>query len=451
MERTFNVEIAVGFGLLAALILVNAGLEYRNTRQLHDDAARVAHTYEVLDALGDLLSVAKDAETGQRGFLITDVRRYLKPYEDAVASVPEKIERVRRLTEDNPIQQERIPRLRMLVQTKLDELAHTLALREKRGFEAARRAVQTDEGKASMDSLRSWIAEMQVEERALLQNRQQANDGAYRIAVATGAAGGAVGVAAAAAFFWTLRRHLAARARATILLRQQAAALQEAGRRKDQLRLMLAHELRNPLTAIRSTVQLWQRLPDTARTPSSLEAVVGAVDRLNALVGRLLQFSRPEDRREAVDLNKVLNETLDLLQAQAARQGVTIQRNFAPNLPPIRGSIGSLHQVALNLFTNALQVMPHGGQLLCVTHHDRPAGTVEFRVSDTGPGVPAEDRPHLFELFFTTRSDGTGLGLALCREIIASHGGRINLDESASPGATFVVILPIAPAAKEET
>ena len=80
MERTFDVGIAGGFGLLAALILINAGLAYRNTRQLHEDASLVAHTHEVLDALGDLLSIIKDAETGERGFLITGVRRYLKPY-----------------------------------------------------------------------------------------------------------------------------------------------------------------------------------------------------------------------------------------------------------------------------------------------------------------------------------------------------------------------------------
>jgi two-component system, NtrC family, sensor histidine kinase HydH len=242
-----------------------------------------------------------------------------------------------------------------------------------------------------------------------------------------------------------LRRHLSERRRQEQELRRQAEALKEAARRKDQLRLMLAHELRNPLAAIRSTVQLWQRLPDTARTPASLEAVVGAVDRLNAFVSRLLPFARSEDKREPVDLNGVLNAALDLLGAQAAEQGVSVRRDLAPDLPPILGSAGALHQVALNLFTNALQVMPHGGQLRCATRHDVQAGTVVFRCSDSGPGVPAEDRRHLFELFFTTRSEGTGLGLALCREIVVQHGGRIELDDAASPGATFVVTLPVAP------
>src|SRR5581483_8138737 len=85
----------------------------------------------------------------------------------------------------------------------------------------------------------------------------------------------------------------------------------------------VAHEVRNPLAAIRSTVQLWQRLPDAARTPASLDAVIGAVDRLNGLVGRLLFFARADNaQREPVDLNQVVAETLELIQAQAAAQGV---------------------------------------------------------------------------------------------------------------------------------
>jgi signal transduction histidine kinase len=452
MDRTFDAGIAGGFGLLAALIVANAGLAYYNTRQLHDDSGQVAHTHEVLDALDDLLSTVKDAETGQRGFLITGESRYLKPYDDAVATVPGKIERVERLTEDNASQRDRIPRLRDIVRAKLDELARTIALRQGPGFEAARQAVLTDQGKESMDALRAWVGEMQVEEEDLLHRRQRASDRAYLIAVTAGMAGGLVGVVAAGAFFWTLRRHLAARARAAAVvreqreeLRRQAEALKEAGRRKDQLRMMLAHELRNPLAAIRSTVQLWQRLPDAARTPASQDAVLAAVDRLNAFVGRLLQFARAEEEHRPVDFNAVLGEALDLLQAQAAAQGVSVQRDLTPDLPPVSGSPGALHQVALNLLTNALQAMPHGGRLCCATHHDRAARTVEFRVSDTGPGVPAEDRRHLFELFFTTRPEGTGLGLAVCREIVTSHGGTIALDETAGAGASFVVTVPAAP------
>jgi signal transduction histidine kinase len=458
MYRIYDAGIAVGFALLAALIGVNAGLAYRNIRELKDNADHVAHTHEALDALGDLLSTVKDAETGQRGYLVTGVDRYLKPYDDAVAAVPGKIERVRRLTEDNKNQRERLPGLARLVRDKMAELGHSIALRDDPGFESARQVVMTDEGKEAIDALRAGIKDMQDEEYRLLRDRQEVSDRAYLVAVLSGMAGGVAGVAAAAAFFWTLRRHLAARARAAAIvreqreeLRRQAEALKEAGRRKDQLRMMLAHELRNPLAAMRSTVQLWQRLPDVARTPASLDSMLATVDRLNVFAGRLLQFARTEDDRRPVDLNSVLNEALDLLQAQAAGRGVTLQRDFTRHLPPVVGSTAALHQLALNLLSNALQVMPHGGRLHCATRDDAQAGAVEFSVSDTGPGVPPELRPHLFQLFFTTRPEGTGLGLALCREIVTGHGGTITLDETSESGARFVVSLPATRCLKEES
>jgi signal transduction histidine kinase len=93
--------------------------------------------------------------------------------------------------------------------------------------------------------------------------------------------------------------------------------------------------------------------------------------------------------------------------------------------------------------TNALQAMPQGGQLVCRTRAVDHPREIEITVSDTGPGVAPKDRPHLFEPFFTTRADGTGLGLALCREIVVQHGGTVRLQPESARGATFIVTLPI--------
>jgi two-component system sensor histidine kinase HydH len=231
--------------------------------------------------------------------------------------------------------------------------------------------------------------------------------------------------------------------------RREQERLREELRRSEHLAALgkllagVAHEVRNPLAGIRSTVQLWQRLPEAARTPASMEALVAAVDRLNEIVTRLLHFSRAEQtERQPVDVNKALDETLRLLQAQAAAQGVSLERDLAPKLPPVSGSAGALRQVFLNLALNALQAMPHGGRLVCRTRYDARGRQAEVRLSDTGPGVSAADRQHLFEPFFTTRPGGTGLGLALCREIVLGHGGRIDLEPGQGPGATFRVLLP---------
>jgi two-component system, NtrC family, sensor histidine kinase HydH len=208
----------------------------------------------------------------------------------------------------------------------------------------------------------------------------------------------------------------------------------------------VAHEVRNPLAAIRSTVQLWQRLPDTARTETSLDAVIQSVDRLNQTVTQLLYFSRADHAdRQDVQINPLLRETLELLAAQAVEQNVTQECHWDERIPALSASPNALRQVFVNLFQNALQAMPTGGCLQIETHWDEQAWLVRIQVSDTGMGVSPEQQTHLFEPFFTTRADGTGLGLALCREIIVQHGGRIEYLSSRSKGATFQITLPALP------
>jgi signal transduction histidine kinase len=231
--------------------------------------------------------------------------------------------------------------------------------------------------------------------------------------------------------------------------RQQRESLSEELRRSENLaslgRLLagVAHEVRNPLAALRSTVQLWQRLPDRARTPESMDAVVRSVDRLNDLVSRLLYFARSgHDARSSVDLNSIVREALELTRAQADGQKVTLAAELDPNLPLLCGSAQALQQVVLNLTANALQSMPGGGRLDCTTRWLPTENEIELRVRDTGPGVPAEARARLFEPFFTTRAEGTGLGLALCREIVRQHGGRIDLADGDGRGAEFVIRVP---------
>jgi two-component system, NtrC family, sensor histidine kinase HydH len=228
---------------------------------------------------------------------------------------------------------------------------------------------------------------------------------------------------------------------------REQARLQEVLRRSERLASLgkllagVAHEVRNPLAAIRSTVQLWQRLPDQSRTPESLDAVVRAVDRLNETVTQLLYFSRADStQREPVDVNSLVRETLDLFAAQAGSQQVTFQTELS-EVSKSPGSPGALRQVFVNLVTNALQAMPDGGQLQVTTHMNEHGDHMVIDFADSGPGIAPEVRSHLFEPFFTTRPEGTGLGLALCREIILQHDGTIECMESAS-GARFRIELP---------
>jgi two-component system, NtrC family, sensor histidine kinase HydH len=153
----------------------------------------------------------------------------------------------------------------------------------------------------------------------------------------------------------------------------------------------VAHEVRNPLAGIRSTVQLWERLPETTRTTGSMTAVIHAVDRLNEIVTRLLFFSRADSaERQPVQINQVLGEILELIKAQAATQAVALDCDLEEGLPAVQGSAGALRQLFLNLATNALQAMPDGGRLLCGTRFQPATRRVEIRFEDTGPGISPE-------------------------------------------------------------
>jgi two-component system, NtrC family, sensor histidine kinase HydH len=234
--------------------------------------------------------------------------------------------------------------------------------------------------------------------------------------------------------------------------RQQREQLGEELRRAEHFAALgkllagVAHEVRNPLAAIRSTVQLYQRLPETRRDPSALDTILHGVDRLNALVSRLLFFMRSgHEERRPVDVNAIVRETISLLHAQADSQHVALQTELASDLPPLLGSMQALQQVVLNLMTNALQAMPDGGTLRCRTRWLEGPPRIELSIADTGPGIAAAELPHLFEPFHTTRPEGTGLGLALCREIVQQHGGRIELERQEGWGAVFRVTLPFEP------
>lgn len=221
MNRTIDKWLLLGMALLMALLLLASGIDYRNTRRLYEDGNLVAHTNEVLDALANLLSTMQDAETGQRGFLITGEAGYLKPYEDALAKINEKVGNFKRLTEDNDRQQARIPRLQELVAAQLGELARTIELREVQGFEAAQKEVLDHLDKNLMDAIRDQISEMEQDEFVLLRKRQDANDRAYIDSLVGLVVADGIGLASILGFIWILRRHLRAQTVAEAVLHEQ--------------------------------------------------------------------------------------------------------------------------------------------------------------------------------------------------------------------------------------
>ena len=222
----------------------------------------------------------------------------------------------------------------------------------------------------------------------------------------------------------------------------------------------LAHEIRNPLGAIKGAAQLLitsdgatPPLPGAAtETAELLEIIVEEANRLNNVVTRFLDYARSErPGREGagkVDLNQVVRKTVQLLH-QELPKSIELRVRTDDMLPPIAGDPESLMQVFLNLGQNALHAMPDGGTLEILTTRRRRSRLgygqfAEVRFRDTGIGIPRDKLKKLFIPFYTTKQKGTGLGLAISHRIINQHGGTIEVRSTLGQGSTFSVFLPAA-------
>ncbi len=262
----------------------------------------------------------------------------------------------------------------------------------------------------------------------------------YRLATGLALGGIVLSFALTAGLARTVRRQAIERDRLQTDLRrsERLAAL-------GKLLAGVAHEVRNPLAGIRSTAQLWQR-GVVGLDEESLGGLVHEVDRLEEIVSRLLQFSRA-DAQELVpgDLNAIVAEAARLAAGSAESNGVRIEIELKPDLPPVALAASALLQVFRNLTTNAIHAMPSGGTLYLSTRRHATPGAVQAVVADTGVGLSADVIGHLFEPFFTTKSEGTGLGLAIAREIALAHLGDLSaVNRTEGHGAVFTLTLPAA-------
>jgi len=171
MKWSVGTKIAAGYALALIILIILGGVSYRNTTGLIEASQMKVHTYQVLENLGRVLSDLKDAETGQRGYIITGVERYLGPYQTGTLAVKQTTQHLRELTADNPEQQRQLDVLEPLIAAKLAELKETIDLRKGKGFDAAVKVVETDKGKKAMDDVRKVVAEMSDRERMLLEQR----------------------------------------------------------------------------------------------------------------------------------------------------------------------------------------------------------------------------------------------------------------------------------------
>ena len=215
----------------------------------------------------------------------------------------------------------------------------------------------------------------------------------------------------------------------------------------------IAHELRNPLTVIRSTVQyLASDFAEDTDQRKLANDILHEVDRLNNIVSNLLSLAQPaESKPEQIDIPQEIDHCLDFIEAKAKSQNVRLETDFENDLPKLAFDPAELRQLLLNVIMNGLQAMPKGGVLSIKAHKlaeanlDSTSGgkKILIEVEDEGPGIPAHLRGKVFEPFFTTKPGGTGLGLAICNSIVKRYNGEIWVDEAKNGGTEVKIALPV--------
>ncbi|RLC77560.1 MAG: hypothetical protein DRI81_08350 [Chloroflexi bacterium] len=206
----------------------------------------------------------------------------------------------------------------------------------------------------------------------------------------------------------------------------------------------LAHEINNPLQAIHNSLQLllnFQLEPDEQH--EYLKMTNDEVGRLIGIGTRILGFARrPRKDVRPTDLNAVIEKTLALAEKYFQHSHISLHRELSPNLPRVLAAHSELEQVFLNLALNAAESMPEGGTIR-ISSHSTENGQLAITFSDTGHGISPEHLEHIFEPFFSTKDDGTGLGLSVSYDVIKRHGGEITVQSVLGEGTTFTVLLPV--------
>ncbi|HEX3953044.1 MAG TPA: CHASE3 domain-containing protein [Stellaceae bacterium] len=205
---TFAKRLALGYGLAGLTLLLIAGVSYRSTSNLIDNDAWVDHTYQVRREIEELLSDLKDAETGERGYLITGKDSYLEPYNSALPKIKSTFDDVQKLTEDNPSQQRRLATLAPVIAAKLTDLQQTIDLHRNSGADAALKLLDTGAGKAAMDQIRTLVADADHEEEALLLRRTAEAKASAQLTMGVTLWGGLIGTIVVAAIGWLIARLL---------------------------------------------------------------------------------------------------------------------------------------------------------------------------------------------------------------------------------------------------
>lgn len=469
--RSVVLPLALGFALLAGVV---ASAAWFGGQRSQANAA-VQRILDVQVALTRLFSLVQDAETAQRGFLLTGDRSYLAPFEAASPAVNEEERRLASLLKGDPAQQQRLALLKKLFDDKFRELKTTIDTYRSGATSDALAMVKEGLGKRVMDQARDVLGDMWAHQvRLLQQNQEWVETANWRMQASTVLAFLLLLGVAGFALFNVQKQSLELMSANTDLQSAHGKLVQEALQRESleaqlrqtqkmeaigQLTGGLAHDFNNMLAVIISALNLLKRRMERGETNvrEFVDAAIDGAQRAAALTHRLLAFARQQPLSpEPIDPNKFVGGMSDLLR-RTLGEATKLETVLAGGLWRIHADAAQLETTVLNLAVNARDAMPEGGRLTIETanahlddayaavHVGVPAGQyVLIAVSDTGTGMSSSTIAKAFDPFYTTKAAGrgTGLGLSQVHGFVKQSLGHVKIYSELGNGTTVKLYLP---------
>jgi signal transduction histidine kinase len=430
------------FGLTLAVLIGGALMGYLNARRLLANERLVSHADNAIVHLTRLYSALRDAESSQRGYLLTDSETPLERYQEATQSIQGEVAALTREVGTSPDQRARLAILRREIAVKVAQLERTISLEKAGNHAAALAIVRTGTGKRLLDDIGAQVGAMRTAQYAFLARRAAESERRSRATVAAMAAPALIAAALLGLMFYLGNRRIV--------------ELNEADRRKDEFLALLAHELRGPLAPLRNGLELIKRGDESEELRRRACALMERqLEQMLRLVNDLLDASRIargqiELRKAPIELGAALQEIVEVERPLAETAGLELAANMPAEPLVVDGDPVRLAQVFRNLLQNARKYTDPGGRIEIGLAREH--GEAVVRVKDTGLGIPPAKLEAVFEMFAQMEAglprsqDGLGIGLALARRLLTLHGGSVRaFSEGPGRGSEFVVRLPLTP------